>query len=302
MGRLARIASVVALLNACAEGEIGSTAGGTPRSAERGAPDPVRAPSDGDYDHVIELAGANTATSVIGMINALPAGSVLVRTADGEGTLATINNNLIVPRANAVFYDLHLTGSWTLHDGTGIWAVNGDPFRFKGQNKNNWFIRDSYLSGGAGSTRAEGCVGNVYHQNSVGGLGLTTGWVLENNTFANYMDRESKCSEPDHSETLFISGGAQDGLIRNNRFVGGGSTGFMLLNELGCSDPAACYPRNICMEENTFEAPRENCCYDIQVHPKLEPYLTTHAKSYIDPAQDLEMPGGSYGVLRAACP
>ena len=312
--------------NSCGQGQAGrdpdhsseglSVHDQTRVGAKAGAPaadsgDPVNsetvpllpgAPPDDDYDHVVRLTGTQTGSSVSEMINSLGPGTVLVRPLDQSG--ATIVDGMVIPRSSVTLYGLDLTGGYKLRSGTVMWEVKAEPASFSAGGADQWRIRDSVWSGGAGSSPAQGCVGNVYAQNFVGGDGddPAEGWVIENSTFKNYVPTESGC-DSDHSEALFISARSVQGVIRNNVFGNNGNTAHVFFTwwGRGCTSyQPACSPDNICIEGNSFgqtwtgSAP-PGAYYDISAREELPADLNI----YVDPRQDASLAGPS--GWRRAC-
>ena len=257
---------------------------------------PAAAPFDGDYDHIVTLTGTQTGSSVVNTINGLGAGTVLVRPLDDSG--ASITGGMGIPRDDVTLYGLDLSGDFRFKDGTVIWGVHAEPAQFHAGSSDRWHIRDSLWSGGAGETPANGCVGNLYAQNFVGGDrdDPSVDWIIENSTFKNYVPTESGCGV-DHSEALYMGARSSNGIIRNNVFANNANTAHIFFTwwGSGCTGYSpACSPDNICIEGNSFgqtwtgSAP-PGAYFDISSREELPDSLGIS----IDPAQGASVAGAS---------
>ena len=291
------VAIITALVGGCSDAQYSNAPARSTADEPSGA-----APSDGDYDHVVTLTGTQSGSSVANTINALGAGTVLVRPLSGS---ATITGGMNIPRANVTLYGLDLTGDFGFNDGTVMWGVHAEPAQFDTGSSDNWHIRDSLWSGGAGETPANGCVGNVYAQNFMGGDGNdpSVGWIIENSTFENYVPTQGGC-DVDHSEAFYIGARSTNGIIRNNVFTNNGNTAHIFFTWFGdgCTGYAPnCSPDNICVEGNSFGqtwtgvAP-PGAYYDINSRVELPSSLDIS----IDPAQGASILGAS--EWSRACP
>ena len=251
-------------------------------------PPAAGAPSDGNYDHVLPLTGSQSGSSVVSAINALGAGSVLVRPVAGQS--ATITGGMKIPRSDVTLYGLNLKGGFTFTDRTVMWGVNAEPAMFHSGGGNGWRIQNSTWSGGAGSTASQGCVGNVYSQSFISD---SSNWIIENSTFKNYVPTQGGCSV-DHSEALYIQCGAKQGTIRNTTFTNNGNTAHVFFTWWP-SQTQSCYPNDICMEGNTFNK-RWTAYYDVSARSELPSSLNIS----LDPAQGASLAGPS--VWKRACP
>jgi hypothetical protein len=245
-------------------------------------------PSDGDYDHVVELTGTQTGSSVASMINSLGAGSVLVRPRDGSG--ATIDNGMNIPRSDVTLYGLDLTGAFHFAEDTVMWDVHAEPAQFYTSGADGWLIRDSLWSGGAGSTLGQGCSGNVYAQSFISN---SSNWVIQDSTFRNYVPSQSLCAT-EHSEALYIQCGARQGTIRNTTFTNNGTTAHIFFTWWP-NQTQACYPDDICVEANTFTL-LHDAYFDIDSRHELPSNLGIS----IDPGQGASLNGPSSWIR--ACP
>ena len=233
----------------------------------------AEAPSDDCYDHVVELTGSQSGWSVENALDALGAGTVLVRPAAGQS--ATITGGMTIPRSDVTLYGLNLEGVFRFADGTVMWGVKAEPAMFYADNADGWRIRESLWSGGAGSGTPQGCVGNAFGQNFINNG--SQNWIIENSTLKNYVPRQERCTTQ-HTEALWI-GSAKNGSIRNNRFINNGNTAHIFFTWNGLNVRAN-HPNDICVEGNTFQDV-VNCCYDIQTRAELSSSLNIS----IDPAQ-----------------
>jgi len=233
----------------------------------------AEAPSDGCYDYVLELTGSQSGSSLESALNALGAGSVLVRPAAGQS--ATITDGMTIPRSDVTLYGLNLKGVFRFADGTVMWGVKAEPAMFYADDADGWRIRESLWSGGAGSGTPQGCVGNAFGQNFI--INGSQNWIIENSTLKNYVPSQERCTTQ-HTEALWI-GSAKNGTIRNNRFINNGNTAHIFFTWNGLNVRAN-HPNDICVEGNTFQDV-VNCCYDIQTRAELSSSLNIS----IDPAQ-----------------
>lgn len=214
-------------------------------TAASGASGPV----DANFSHVLKLTGNYTSAQFTAMVNALPAGSVLVRPADGQSAIINLGSGIDLPREQMTLYKVSLTGSLGIPNRTTLWSVHASPFVFNSSG-DNVVLRDSYFSGGAGTALKDGCKGNIYHQNT---LSNAENWVVENNTFENYTNREGFCAD-DHSEALYLGESTKNWMIRGNRFNNNGSTGHIFFTWWYCggSYKPSCDHVNICLKDNQF--------------------------------------------------
>ncbi|MGE0787816.1 MAG: right-handed parallel beta-helix repeat-containing protein [Sandaracinaceae bacterium] len=253
-------------------------------------------PPDAGFDHVLELDGPYTTAEFDALFGALGPGTVLVRPAAGASATVDFGDNIFekhpLPRSGITLCGIHLTGAMEIVSDTTLWSVRGDPFVFS-SGGDDVVIRDSYFSGGAGTALEDGCTGNLYHQNTLGGA---DNWLVENNTFENYTNREELCAD-DHSEALYLGERTTNWTIRGNTFNNNGSTAHIFFTWWYCdgSYRPDCDPVNVCVEENTFMNVVNRFGTAIQARMEFPDAATV----YIDPAQDV---GGFPDAWRRPCP
>ena len=245
------------------------------------------APQDGDYDHVIVLSANTTGSSVVSQINALGAGTVLVRS---DATRRTVTGGWSSPRAGVTVYNVDGSGVWYIKDNMIFYDIDIDVGCFRVEGADNWRIlysRFDYGRGGAGACYQSFVIGWTAT------AGVATPSTVENYEVAFTEMREYHHTTDEHTEAMWMA--SQDGgWIHNNIFDDGGTTGHLFFTYQGTNK----WVQDVCVEDNVFIDVLGSHGYDIQYRNE---YNGSGVQNYIDPNQP-SSPTSPNGLVVSTAP
>jgi hypothetical protein len=200
----------------------------------------------------VTLSGSYSPSAFLQALSVAPPGPVTMR-----GSY-TINGDVSIDRPNVRIEGATVDGTIDFRSGSaGSSFVNGQATAFNIRGADDITLQGSTFDGKCR-------VAQNWIEDDPAGV-VPERFKILNNTFRNYHI----CSnESAHSEALFV-GYSNGGLIDGNTFVDNGTTGHIFFSWYGgIADPNVSWPRNICVENNTFIRSL-NGYYHIQVRSEI---------------------------------
>lgn len=200
----------------------------------------------------VTLSGSYSPSAFLQALSVAPPGPVTMR-----GSF-TINGDVSIDRPNVRLDGATVDGTIDFRSGSaGSSFVNGQATAFNIRGADDITLQGNTFDGKCR-------VAQNWIEDDPPGV-VPERFKILNNTFRNYHI----CSnESAHSEALFV-GYSNGGLIDGNTFVDNGTTGHIFFSWYGgIADPNVSWPRNICVENNTFIRSL-NGYYHIQVRTEI---------------------------------